>query len=662
MKLRTHSLLSAGLAVAGLSALALGLACGGGSSSVAPANGATPASTTGNVGLSLSDASTEDWATIGVKVLGIALIPSGGSAASAVTVYTAPTPVPVVNLVQLDQISELLGNVAVPVGTYTKAVLTLSANPGDVTLTAAADPSAGFVGTPAATYAGSQIQIQNTTGATGSKTVQVSLTLASPLVVSATTSNALDLEFNLGNPAFIVDHVPATGATPFWAVNFSPAINHHPAVVTDLVLRHLYATVTQVNSDGSLTVTKDYPLWPAVSPETPVASAQSLAILPDATNGTLFYDLDATPVTPATVTSFSSLATTLATSKYVRIAARYQANGTLVAARVWASSTFNNVYVSPEGHVLHVNTGTNIVTVENEQGVGVPVQVTAATQFFFRTPADALTDATAIGTGTAFLAANNLVRGFKVHTSVDPTTTPMTALTMDIEIAKYDGTISLPTNTGFTFTRTYGTATDDYTKTLPYLAAASANGHDASGDAITGFKWWNFAYPTLVDSGANATTDFGAIAAGSVTFGGTAVVPVMKPWGVSYATWNDSAAANAWSARWAVLEPTELPKGTVTSPWSAGSDSFSLSLPGGASSVPVVVGLGSGSATLVYQVDKTAGVITVSTIDVTTAAGQADLATNLVNTAKVKVYGVPQANGSIKAYVLFYYTGTLPAN
>jgi len=662
MKLRSHTLLSGSLAVAGLSALALGLACGGGSSSVASANGTTPAATTGNVGLSLSDASTEDWATIGVKVLGIALIPSGGSAATAVTVYTAPTPVPVVNLVQLDQISELLGNAAVPEGTYTKAVLTLSANPGDVALTAAADPSAGFVGTPAATYAGSQIQIQNTTGATGSKTVQVSLTLASPLVVTATASNALDLEFNLGNPAFIVDHVPATGATPFWAVNFTPAINHHPAVVTDLVLRHLYATVTQVNSDGSLAVAKDYPLWPAVSPETLIASSQSLTILPDASNGTLFYDLDASPISHTTVTSFSSLATTLATSKYVRIAARYQADGTLVAARVYASSTFNNVYVSPEGHVLHVNTSTNLVTVENEQGEGVPVQVTAATQFFFRTPANALADATPIGTGTAFLAANNLVRGFKVHTSVDPTTTPMTALTMDIEIAKYDGSISTPTASGFTYTRTYGTATDDYTKVLPYLAATSANGHDASGDAITGFKWWNFAYPTVVDSGATAPSDFGAMAGGSVTFGGTATVPVMKPWGVSYAAWNDPAAANAWSARWSVLEPTQLPKGTVAGPWSASADSFNLSLPGGATSVPVVLDLTSGSATLVYQVDKASGVITVSTIDVTTAAGQADLATYLVNGSKVEVYGVPQANGSVKAYVLFYYTGTLPAN
>ena len=38
---------------------------------------------------------------------------------------------------------------------------------------------------------------------------------------------------------------------------------------------------------------------------------------------------------------------------------------------------------------------------------------------------------------------------------------------------------------------------------------------------ITGFKWWNFTYPTIVDSGANAITDFDNATNGSVNFGGT---------------------------------------------------------------------------------------------------------------------------------------------
>jgi hypothetical protein len=65
----------------------------------------------------------------------------------------------------------------------------------------------------------------------------------------------------------------------------------------------------------------------------------------------------------------------------------------------------------------------------------------------------------------------------------------------------------------------------------------------------------------------------------------------------------------------------------------------------------------SGSATLVYQVDWSSGVITISPVDITTVAGQNTLTTNLVMNTPVKVFGIPQADGTIKAYVLFYFTG-----
>jgi hypothetical protein len=53
--------------------------------------------------------------------------------------------------------------------------------------------------------------------------------------------------------------------------------------------------------------------------------------------------------------------------------------------------------------------------------------------------------------------------------------------------------------------------------------------------------------------------------------------------------------------------------------------------------------------------------VTVSPIDVTTAGGLASLSSGLAMGAPVKVYGVPQANGSLKAYVLTYFTGDAPA-
>jgi hypothetical protein len=88
-------------------------------------------------------------------------------------------------------------------------------------------------------------------------------------------------------------------------------------------------------NNASITITKDLPLVPVANPETPVATGLSLQILADSVNGTIFYDVDAK--TSTTIMDFSTLAATL-DGKYVRVAARYQENGSLVAVRIWASS------------------------------------------------------------------------------------------------------------------------------------------------------------------------------------------------------------------------------------------------------------------------------------------------------------------------------------
>lgn len=633
------------------------VACGGGGGG-GGSTGSTTSSTTPQtaaVPLVVSDASSDDWATIGVKILSIALTPQGGG--SAVTVYTAPNPAPLVNLEQLDQIGEILGNVSVPVGTYTGATITISGNPGDVELVVSADPEAGFGGTAGASIPSDQIQIQGTSGATGSLAVPVNVTFVAPLVVSTTQSNALDLEFDLAHPAFIVGHSPPGAGMTLWAVNFKGPIRHHPiADIAHLVLRHTYGSVTAVSSDNtSITLTKEFPTLPVVNPETAVAGAQSMQVLADATNGTLFYDLDAK--TSTTIKSFSS--ETSLVGKYVRIAARYQEDGTLVAVRIWASSSFNNVWVSPEGHVLHVNTNTDVMTVLNESGVGVPLTVDANTQFFFRTPQNAQADATPIATGTGFLASHNLVRGFKVHASVvDPLATPLVAQSVDIETAAYSGTISAANSTGFTDTRTFHTITDDYTVGLSYIDGGTANGKDSNGNAITGFKYWDFAYPTLVTSGSSATADFVAATNGGVNFGGT--VGSVSAWGVADALWADPANTTGWSVPWTILMPTPLPLGTVAT--GLANNSFTMTVAGGTSPGTVTVNSSSGSATLVYQVDRTNNIVTISPVDITTSSGLTTLTNGLATGALVKVYGVPQSNGTLQAYVLTYYTGTMPSN
>jgi Domain of unknown function (DUF4382)/Domain of unknown function (DUF5666) len=641
-------LLAIGLASAVLAA------CGGGGSSGGSMDPPPSAPQSSNVSMLISDASTEDWATIGVKVLSIALVPQGGG--SNVTVYTAPSPAPTVNLAELDQIAEILGNVSVPVGTYTGAVLTISANPGDVLLTTAADPEAGFAAAASTTIPAADIQIQHTTGSTGSLTVPVDVNFVSPLVVSANQNNALDLEFDLGHPAFLVGHVPPGAGTTLWAVNFDGPVRHHPLHdLTWLVLRHMYGDVTAIASDNSsITITKEFPTEPVVTPETAVAGAQSLQILADATNGTIFYDVDAK--TRTVIKDFSSEASV--NGKFVRVAARYQQDGTLVATRIWASSQFNNVWLSPEGHVLHVNSGTDVVTVENESGRGVDLVVDANTQFFFRQPQNGLADSTPIATGTGFLTSNDLVRGFKVHASVvDPLATPLVAQTVDIEVAEYDGKISAPSMAGFTDTRVFATATDDYTVTLNYIDSATANGADPMGNAISGFQWWNFAYPTVVTSGANAISQFIAATNNSVNFGGT--VGAVPSRGASFAIWNDPANANGWSAAATILTPSTLPLAFVAS--GLANNQFTMTIPGGANAATVDVSATSGSATLVYQVDLTNGILTVSPIDITTPSGLATLTSNLTAGEPVKAYGIPQSDGTLKAYVMAYYTGSMPA-
>jgi hypothetical protein len=630
-------------------------ACGGGGSGGSSGTAASAGvPQTANVPVVVSDASSEDWATIGVKVLSISLTPQGGG--NSVTVYTAPTPAPMINLEELDQLGEILGNISIPVGTYTGATLTVAGNQGDVVLTVAADPETGF-GAPAGSVIDpANIHIQGTQGTAPNLTVPVKISFDSPLVVSATQTNALDLEFDLGHPAFIVGHTPPGSADTRWAVNFNgPVHRHRVDDLTHLVLRHSYGSVTALSTDGSsLTMTKELPTLPVVSPETAVATSQSLQILADATNGTIFYDVDAK--TNVTLKSFSSESQLV--GKFVRVAARYQADGTLVATRVWASSQFNSVWLSPEGHVLHVDPANSIFRVTTEAGSSVPVTVDANTQFYFRAPQSALADSTPIGSGPAFLAGHNLVRGFKVHVSVvDPLATPLVAQSVDIETAAYDGKISAADTTGFAYTRKFATLTDDYSVTLPYIAAATANGKDASGNAITGFKWWDFAYPTVVTSGSNAIPQFIAATNAGVNFGGT--TGMVSAWGASTAIWGDAANPQGWSAREAILVPTPLPLGAVAMGYASGT--FTMSVSGGTTPATIDVSTASGSASLVYQVDRTGGVVTVSSIDVTTSAGLASMTSGLSAGAPVKVYGVPQPDGTFKADVLLYYTGEMPS-
>ncbi|HEY0341657.1 MAG TPA: hypothetical protein VGC34_12680, partial [Steroidobacteraceae bacterium] len=202
--------------------------------------------------------------------------------------------------------------------------------------------------------------------------------------------------------------------------------------------------------------------------------------------------------------------------------------------------------------------------------------------------------------------------------------------------------------------RKFRTAADNYTVALDYIDSTTVNGKDSSGNAITGFKYWDFAYPTLVTSGSNATTDFAAATNGGVSFGGT--VGAVSAWGFSRAVWADPANSTGWSVPWTILLPTPIPLGTVATAYA--NNAFTMTVAGGTLPVTVDVSSISGSATLVYEVDRTNNIITISPVDITTSTGLTTLTNGLAAGALVKVYGAPQSSGTLQAYVLTYYTGT----
>ncbi|HLY53391.1 MAG TPA: DUF4382 domain-containing protein, partial [Steroidobacteraceae bacterium] len=557
--------------------------CGGGGS----AGTNMPPTQSAHMQLLVSDAASDDWATIGVQLLSVALIPQGGG--SNVTIWTAGTPAPTLNLVQLDNLADVIGSVSVPVNTYTGAVITVAGNPGDVILTVSSNPESGFPAAAGTTIPAAQIAIQGTQGSAGNLTVPIMLTFDAPLVVSSSGPNALNVEFDLAHPAFIVAHnPPAAAGTTIWAVNFKgPVRRRHVGDLHWLVLRHSYGTVQTV-SGTAFTMLRDFPLVPASNPEGEVTSSTQLTVNLDTTNGTILYDVDHGNARTVVHSTFPSALA----GKFVRVAARYQEDGSLTAVRVWYSGTFAKVWLSPEGHVLSVDDSTGTLAVESEDGLPMQITIGPNTLFYFRAPQDPAADTASIGQGPGFLASGDVVRGFKVHVSVvDPLANPLVADTVDIEMANYSGTLSNATATGFTYTRRFLRSSDDYTVSLDYIPGTAAN-RDPSGNAIMGFDWWYFAFPTQADTGANAVADFVSASNGAVDFGGT--YGAVAAWGASSALWSGSTAG--WQVPMAILEPTPLPIAQVVDGITASS--FTMQIPGntGGNAVTVDFDATAGSA------------------------------------------------------------------
>lgn len=176
---------------------------------------------------------------------------------------------------------------------------------------------------------------------------------------------------------------------------------------------------------------------------------------------------------------------------------------------------------------------------------------------------------------------------------------------------------------------------------------------------------WVAHTPPAADGATVFAVNIGATK-GAVDRGGS--LGNVVAWGVSEARWGDGRSGDGtsgWYLNDAVLVPASLPLGTVTTALTG--TSFAMTVLGGTLPVTVNLDTNTGSATLVYQVNRSDGMVTITPLDISGGGdGLATLEAALTAGAIVKVWSVPQApvlpatTGTLKAYVLAYFTGTMP--
>jgi|APCry1669188970_1035186.scaffolds.fasta_scaffold03530_3 Domain of unknown function (DUF4382) len=383
--LRTLSL----LAVPALTGLALTLACGGSSKSSSD----TPslvAPVTGGAAIILTDAPSDQWSAVEVVVTKVTLLNKTDHSKEVVAFEGTSAKI---NLVDLDSVGELLATAQLPVGTYDAVRVTI--DPASVNLV-----TAGGVTIPSG-----QIHVQG---------ASVLVTLSADLVVTAAGSNAVQLDFDLGHPLFLVQ-LPNGD----WALNLQ--VKHRPNTngmmgMAQMVLRHRRGTVTSVatssfqlhtDAGNDLTVHVDTNAW--------------------------FWNVDT-----KALGSFGGLTA----GKNVLVSLRLQPDGSLWLVRAWYSASALQEW-TPEGHVTSVDLVGKRLLVSTNAAVPRAFAIDTDTTFTFQ-------GGQSLGTGQAILS--NLWTGFKVQIEVkDPLIVPMHAKSVNIQRAVDGGVLKTATATSFTY-------------------------------------------------------------------------------------------------------------------------------------------------------------------------------------------------------------------
>jgi hypothetical protein len=406
------------LAVPALTTLALSVACGGSHSG--DSSTATPAPVaTGATSIILTDAPSDQWSAINVVVTKVTLLNKTDHTKEVVAFSGATAKI---NLVDLDSVGELLATAQIPVGAYDALRITI--DPASVSLVKA---DGTMVPSAQVHVAGASVQVS----------------LSADLVVTATGSNAVQIDFDLGHPLFLVQ-MPNSN----WVMNLQ--VKHRPNAngmmgMAKLAFRHRRGTVASVGASSFVLHTD---------------SGNDLTVNVD--TGAWFYDLD---------TKTAGSLTGLAAGKNALVKLRMQADGTVWAVRVWYSVNALPV-LTPEGHVFSVDPANNRMMVSTEAGGPRAIAIDADTSFTFQT-------SQTLGTGQAILA--NVWTGFKVQVEVkDPLATPMHAKSVNIQRAVDGGVIKAAIAAQFTYT------------------------HPVAGDRThayaSPFTWWYLGFPGITST------------------------------------------------------------------------------------------------------------------------------------------------------------------
>lgn len=554
----------------GTAPLALLLACGGTERDPA-SNPPAP----GLLDVVLTDAPSDGWQAVEVVVQTITLVDKADASREVLVFQGNGTKV---NLVELDEIGEILARAEVPVGTYGHLKIRIDTAPGSIHL----------VRTDGTHVPTDRIKVAGDSA---------TITLAPDLVVSPGSTSAVQVDFDLAHPLFLIE-------TPAGDVILNLQAFHRPNL-GHFGWGHFRPAAGQVAvvSPGNRTFTLENRYGKRVD------------IAWDAQ--TAFFNANQRPIVPGSADG-------LAKDTYVLVQLNRTAVGGWLARRVWytADPTLLARLRSPEGHLLAVDVDAGSLVISQADGVPKTLFVDSDTVTVFR-------DGSEVGTGPSALA--NLQPGFKVHVELkDPQAAEPHAARILVQRAVDGGVIGTATPTGFTF-------------------QASDRRAERGYGYAPGFAWWPMANPATTSF---SIPDFQTAATSAQGIRAEAVS------GLAWATsgWQASTAILT-----PVLLPRALgaDTATITAPYDPATRQLTLTAQVAGTEVTKTLTLSDNPSdqvqTVVWKVVRDAS--TVTTAFVPPSAWPVELA---ASARSVRATVVPTSGGALKAYTVVVFWDNRP--